>query len=1265
MTDPSGAAATWRAHLYKKKSDIYTPESSNAEYRQQGNQPRVNNAFNYKKKDVSGVHGQPDGVQMDFLYWQNKEMLPNIRLPLGKGFEAIVRENQYDTNPIAGTNLLSGLVVSKASGFNPTNFSLAGNPLDIEDRVRMGAVPAKDPMSAQYAMSLLRGQAIDLSEANQGEGDALSNTYQSEAQRARAARAQGYQTDLPDYQKDASGPQNKEEASWYRKKMAQQLSQGLTQKGFEDGLASLADQVISGIRDSNLKGQTVQTPSHVIENYDNRKLIIKNYYMGGGLGKNPYDFPRGDDDRPDPGDDDGGAQPEDEPGYDDIDEGDYPGGGGGGGGGGAGGPGGDQDDGGGGGGGPETRAPDPARPRGPFPGAVDTGSSNEHFNSYLNNAQNAAFVSDRMAAAARETSVNPSDALSMRSSISGSSAMAGAEPGLNNTLQRVSLVHTTPQDAVNAGVRQEEGWFSRRRFGFMNRFYENNNNNDNNPDAGAVLAVSRTNVMKDWLDTSARNHTSSRLVRRRLARIAAQGQNVIRESPEAMRSYAAAVRERLPNMIDFSSLHSAFSNVLSRMSHIGEDVNHLVALNNAFQSGTRFSNYDDLSSGYMELNDAISSLMSYRYNHSQIEDVLPVNLDSGQLDLATSNIGAVLSTIQSRFQSLASMVVEGGKNMWSGVAHIHDADARAARFQAEQAHAWMEAGRDAAYGLARSIYGRQNQEMQHILEDEFMDNPNARGNEYMIAGSRAISRSAGQLANNVGVFLSAQTNAMGSALSTAQEGAITMGDGLRTELYNLMTQKSPLGEALRRWVYEQFVRGTALGKRGLSGMADVGETLGVGLGVMAEPIMDVGRAVPNVVRGGVNIAREAYGQVANADYSGALAPYIPDFQLRNRLSLEDVRERFGDLLGNFFRLYDQNAVAATLGTIWATVAASFFWAQQYVDADHESRKNMLHNNLVKDKDHVGPVRNDGDHSTRRVVARGPADDAKQAADDISAAHANIASKSYARFANFEEDSLTFRHAGQYTYTIPRNDQAMNRLVFAAFTGPDLWWNYISRSAGINGESGDAVVDAAEQAALLRRIFGLPALESHFTGRPGSGNSGQSQRLQELSSQVHSLATNWLEKDNLDKIILCARQRANVDGPMYFYLADILQDIYTSGLALQQSGLYHLGLEITNIIGRRHNMNPTRQVMALSILAMGNRMDDTPLRNYIGRAGFDNRHLVVGALEAFGLYNRTTGYLLSTSSRSGSNRYVAESVPLASREIIGTRGRNTTPDRRKR
>lgn len=177
-----------------KKSEIYTPDSTAAEYRFQGNQPKIQNAYNYKKQVITGIHGLPFDQQNDDRYWQTKQILPNILRPLGTGIKnaAIINEGVYNINPIAGTNNFGGRSISLASGLNPTNYSLV-NSSDIEDRLRANAVPANNPLSAQYAQKLAPDAQMD---PNNVEGDAMLNTFRSEESIQRNAKSQVYDENL-------------------------------------------------------------------------------------------------------------------------------------------------------------------------------------------------------------------------------------------------------------------------------------------------------------------------------------------------------------------------------------------------------------------------------------------------------------------------------------------------------------------------------------------------------------------------------------------------------------------------------------------------------------------------------------------------------------------------------------------------------------------------------------------------------------------------------------------------------------------------------------------------------------------------------------------------------------------------------------------------------------------------------------------------------------------------------------------------------------
>ncbi len=173
---------------------MYTPASTAAEYRFQGNQPKIQNAYNYKKQVITGIHGLPFDQQNDDRYWQTKQILPNILRPLGSGIKnaAIINEGVYNINPIAGTNNFGGSDISLASGTNPTNYSIV-NTTDIEDRLRAHAVPANDPLSAEYAVRLAPDAQMN---PNSVEGDPMLNTFRSDESIMRNAASQIYDENL-------------------------------------------------------------------------------------------------------------------------------------------------------------------------------------------------------------------------------------------------------------------------------------------------------------------------------------------------------------------------------------------------------------------------------------------------------------------------------------------------------------------------------------------------------------------------------------------------------------------------------------------------------------------------------------------------------------------------------------------------------------------------------------------------------------------------------------------------------------------------------------------------------------------------------------------------------------------------------------------------------------------------------------------------------------------------------------------------------------
>lgn len=204
MTDPSGAASTWRAYMSRNIKNIVTASSIAAEFRSVGDPISINNRYNYKMKVVTGIHGTPFDQQTDDNYWQSKQMLPNILRPLGSGIKnaAIINQGIYNINPIGGTNNFSGSSISAASGINPTNYTLVGTD-DLQDRIRANRVPANDPLSAQYAAQLAPGSQLD---SNNIEGDAQVNSFASEQSINRQAKSQIIDPNLIDPDTDINDP---------------------------------------------------------------------------------------------------------------------------------------------------------------------------------------------------------------------------------------------------------------------------------------------------------------------------------------------------------------------------------------------------------------------------------------------------------------------------------------------------------------------------------------------------------------------------------------------------------------------------------------------------------------------------------------------------------------------------------------------------------------------------------------------------------------------------------------------------------------------------------------------------------------------------------------------------------------------------------------------------------------------------------------------------------------------------------------------------
>lgn len=143
---------------------------------------------------ITGIHGLPFDQQNDDRYWQTKQILPNILRPLGSGIKnaAIINEGVYNINPIAGTNNFGGSDISLASGTNPTNYSIV-NTSDIEDRLRAHAVPANNPLSAEFAQNLAPDAQL---KPNSVEGDPMLNTFRTEESILRNAQSQVYDENL-------------------------------------------------------------------------------------------------------------------------------------------------------------------------------------------------------------------------------------------------------------------------------------------------------------------------------------------------------------------------------------------------------------------------------------------------------------------------------------------------------------------------------------------------------------------------------------------------------------------------------------------------------------------------------------------------------------------------------------------------------------------------------------------------------------------------------------------------------------------------------------------------------------------------------------------------------------------------------------------------------------------------------------------------------------------------------------------------------------
>jgi len=204
-----------------------------------------------------------------------------------------MREMMYDINPIAGTNQFDGNLVSFATGFNPTNWSLAGNLQDIEDRMRGSMVPAQDPLSAQYAYSLVRGDPID---PNNIEGDATLNTFETQAARVRAAQAQGYDESLEEYGSKGGGTMtNLQKATEYRRMRAKKASEDLSNIDFGNALGQAIHEVLSGKRGLMWNGQKIKASKELVDNH-NREM--SGLYGGGRSEPEEYQpgEPRGDDD---------------------------------------------------------------------------------------------------------------------------------------------------------------------------------------------------------------------------------------------------------------------------------------------------------------------------------------------------------------------------------------------------------------------------------------------------------------------------------------------------------------------------------------------------------------------------------------------------------------------------------------------------------------------------------------------------------------------------------------------------------------------------------------------------------------------------------------------------------------------------------------------------------------------------------------------------------------------------------------------------------
>jgi hypothetical protein len=147
LTDPSGGAATWRKHYNLL---LQTPSSIHAQYTKQADPAFYKHRKTMGYYSVSGIRGHNDGTYLEDGQFQAHQLLPYDNDPLNPNtFLSSVLRNP---NPIAGTNQLSGEMVSRGGG--PLAYANLDDTGDMYNRLLGRTLDPRDPLSIPYAMSI-------------------------------------------------------------------------------------------------------------------------------------------------------------------------------------------------------------------------------------------------------------------------------------------------------------------------------------------------------------------------------------------------------------------------------------------------------------------------------------------------------------------------------------------------------------------------------------------------------------------------------------------------------------------------------------------------------------------------------------------------------------------------------------------------------------------------------------------------------------------------------------------------------------------------------------------------------------------------------------------------------------------------------------------------------------------------------------------------------------------------------------------------------